>query len=248
MKHLLAASLLLVSVAANAKTLIVAVIDTGIDQKLPHLCQIGHKSFLPKGNPLQDSHGHGTHVAGLINRNAGSKANYCILSLQYYSDASGGYGNAKRLQDAIAYATTIGVDFINYSGGGEDSLSVEQKLLVKAMDQGITVVVAAGNDGKDLDKSCSFYPACYNDNRIVVVGSLLKDANHGCYPGDKRPRKTINYPRRAPSSNYGKKVTHWEVGIGCESDAPGGGMKEMSGTSQATAVITGKLINSRYMK
>jgi subtilisin family serine protease len=258
MRRLLTTLLVLGSLSAGAKPLVVAVIDTGIDKNIPHLCKSGHKTFIKPTpfdsssdpvknyNPLVDNHGHGSNIAGLINRNAGD-GDYCILSLQYYKNTGAGFGNLTRLREAIRYAIDVGVDFINYSGGGGDSNEAEHQLIVEALNKGITVVVAAGNESSDLDKECDYYPACYNDKRLVVVGNLLRDSEHKCYP-DEAPLtsdKTKRYPLKAPSSNYGKRVNRWEVGTSCNSDAPDGKMARMSGTSQATAVATGKLLRDR---
>ena len=54
--------------------------------------------------------------------------------------------------------------------------------------------------------------------------------------------------RRSPSSNYGKRVTQWEVGTDQKSSLPGGKTGYMSGTSQATGVATGKALKARLSK
>jgi hypothetical protein len=63
------------------------------------------------------------------------------------------------------------------------------------------------------------------DSRIIIVGNLVDEKS-----------RTI-----ASSSNYGKSVNAWEKGTDILSRLPGGyGL--MTGTSQATAIRTGKLI------
>ena len=73
---LLTAMVLTVSLAnaqQKSKTLVVAVIDTGIDAQAFNrhvLCKTGHKDFT--GTGIQDRHGHGTHISGLIDQYAKS--------------------------------------------------------------------------------------------------------------------------------------------------------------------------------
>ncbi|CAM6003938.1 unnamed protein product [Sphagnum balticum] len=206
--------------SADAKTLTIAVIDSGVDFSLPSLCKFGHKSFataLP--NPLADEVGHGTHVAGIIGANAGP-GNYCIVSIKYYDAKATGKSNLANMVKAIQYAINIKVDFINISGGGPDSNEDERIAIMRALKKKIRVVVAAGNEGDDLDKKCNYFPACY-DNRIVTVGNL-QDVELS----------------RSPSSDYGNYVKRWEVGTNVLSTLPGGRTGTMTGTSQAAAVAT----------
>jgi len=80
--------------------------------------------------------------------------------------------------------------------------------------------VAAGNNGMNFDEKGRYYPACYDDKRIIVVGMLDKNGVQYKY------------------SNYGSRVTRWEIGY----EVVGFEISE-SGTSQAAAVATGKLVS-----
>jgi subtilisin family serine protease len=225
----------------HAKTITIAVIDTGVDKDLPHLCKMGHKSFVDTSpDPLQDDHGHGTHVAGIVVNNAG-EGDYCIVAIKYYSDKNTGLQNLANLKKSIQYAINIKVDFINLSGGGPDSDPKERLLFKKALKNKIKIVAAAGNEHNDLDKVCNYFPACY-DKRIVMVGNLLTPEEIGM---------SLPYPDltlRSPSSNYGIRVTRWEVGTDVESTLPNGKRGKMSGTSQATAVATSELVKEALNK
>jgi subtilisin family serine protease len=233
---------------ASAKTLVVAVVDTGVDSgphlENLHLCKSGHVSFVPGNNPLVDHHGHGTHIAGLISRNAGD-ANYCVMSIQYYDPDSSANNNMEATKKALRYAIDHKVDFINYSSGGSEPSEQEHALVKEALDKGITVVVAAGNDGKNLGSKCVFYPACYNDKRLVVVGNLrLKTKTELDLDIKFRSVTSISATTRADSSNYDGPVNRWEIGSHVFSDLPNYTAGYMTGTSQATAVATGKLVKS----
>lgn len=253
MKWLIASFFLLFVVClptkAFSKPLTIAVIDTGIDKtSVSKLCKSGHKSFTDN-SPLQDRHGHGTHVAGVIEQNAGS-TNYCIISLKYYSDTNPGSVNLKNTIAAINYAVDMKVDFINYSGGGPEFSENEFLAIKRALNSNIKFVAAAGNENSDLDAFCDYYPACY-DKRIVSVGNLmvnplLKLAKDSAYVGLFKELTSENRVYvRSSFSNYGKRVSRWEVGTDVLSTLPGGKIGRMTGTSQAAGVATGKLVKER---
>ncbi len=74
--------------SAYAKTIRVAVIDTGLDLSDPRfsalLCKdIKGVNLVPKEG-IRDLIGHGTHVAGIIKKYA-KDANYCMMIIKYYS-------------------------------------------------------------------------------------------------------------------------------------------------------------------
>lgn len=215
------------NVEAN-RPFIIAVIDSGVHAgKNTHMCKFGHKSFVEskgyystKQNPLYDEHGHGTHVAGIIERNAGD-SDYCIVSIKFWSPSEN-KGSTDAMIKSIQYAINIKVDAINISAGGTEPSEEERSLIKLAIDKGIRIFAAAGNEASDLDKKCNYFPACYDD-RIVSVGNLQSNM-------------TIS-----ASSNFGRVVKRWAIGTNIESTVPSG-TTTMSGTSQATAVIAGQFI------
>ncbi len=228
----------------DAKTITIAVIDTGIDPSVGHLCKYGHKDFTNSPfeipSPLRDDHGHGTHIAGLIKKYAG-EGNYCLVAIKYYKESNSGAVNLKNMLEALRYAINIKADFINISGGGPEANPVERDLVKKALDQKTTLVFAAGNEGEDLDKKCSYFPACYFPDKVSIVGNLLN--RPAWVPASYTGSNPIN-----SRSNYGKVVNHWEVGTDVESNSPSGKLVKMTGTSQATAIVTGKLVKERLSK
>lgn len=203
----------------------IAVIDTGLNLNDPrfkgHLCEKGHKNFVDDES-LDDVNNHGTHVAGLIEKYAGN-ANYCMLIYKYYEDSSPGYVNEKREVASLREAIKNGATIINYSGGGS-VFSEDEALLIKNHPE-VIFVVAAGNEGKSLDISGNeYYPASLFYKNIEVVENIDESGN------------------RATSSNYGSKVKNKEIGTNVTSLIPDGRVGVMSGTSQATAVFSGKLV------
>lgn len=206
---------LLYSSSTAAAQIRVAVLDTGIRnaENLP-LC--GESKDLT-GEGLVDLHGHGTNVSYLIKRYAGN-ADYCIIPIKYYSTEAPGFLNLKRTKQALRLALKYKVDVIVYAGGGPSINLEEKQLITEALDKNIKIVVAAGNNRHNLDKSCNYFPACY-DSRIIVAGC----AHNG---------------RICSFGNYGKVVDFYEDGL----RVTAGGIT-FSGTSQATAIRAGKLIN-----
>lgn len=213
---------------AENRLIKVAVIDTGFgysgsNANTKHLCKSEHVDLTSKqvyskydnvGFVPLDSHGHGTNIAGIIDNNLKNE-NYCLVIIKYW--ASNEYNDENSLK-AIAYATKIHADIINYSGGGTAKDEKEVKLVKAYLDQGGIFVAAAGNEKMDLTVQ-GYYPAM-DDPRVKVVGAIDTD-------GDK-----------ATFSNFGKRVNFWEIGEKVE----GNGLV-LSGTSQATAVETAKFVH-----
>lgn len=216
----------------------IAIIDTGMgfsdkgaDAKL---CQYGHKDFTDeqvfsdiyktKISVPKDTLGHGTNITGIIDYFAKkSGLDYCLVIIKFYSKEKGDSYNGRTSEKAIQYAVNLNVDIINLSGGGTSSSIIEKRAIESFLNNGGTFVSAAGNNKTNLDlKGESFYPAMY-DSRIVSVGNINRDGS-------------IN-----SSSNFGEKVKRWEIG---ENVSVYG--ITLTGTSQATAVATGKLIKELY--
>lgn len=174
-----------------------------------------------------DTHGHGTHIAGII---SGASANgigisgvcprVAIMPLKYYDNSGAGFNNLNNTVRAIRYAVQMGANIINYSGGGADPAPNERMAIEEAQRHGILFVAAAGNDGHNNDQT-PYFPQNYPLDNIVGVASVNK-AN------------TL-----LPSSNFGKTVDIAAPGLGILSTLPDSRLGTMSGTSQATAFVTG---------
>lgn len=204
----------------------VGVLDTGLDLNDVRfqnvLCKDGHKDFTGKG--IEDNHGHGTHIAGLIASYA-KGSNFCLVILKYYDEDCDNCMPA--YLKALSVIHLLKLDFLNFSGGGITSDLIESNTISK--NKQITFIVAAGNENKNLDVDF-FYPASYNFKNIRVVGSLGLDN------------------KKLKSSNYGKVITYWEIGDYIYSTLPNGRYGRLTGTSQATAIVTGKLVKIKYDK
>ena len=229
---------LLISFSALAdKPINIAVIDTGIDPTHPLFSQklrVGSKvatnnvfgvDFSSLDGKVSyrpfDKNGHGTHIAGIIAK-INPKARLHIL--KYYNPEADGYQNLKATIRALRYAIENNMDVINYSSGGPERSPEEASLFKQAKDKGILIVSAAGNEFRDIDADGSegFYPASYNYQNIITVGALDKKMN------------------RVGSSNWGtRSVDIFAPGKKIKSAFPNYQVAEMTGTSQATAFVSG---------
>lgn len=185
-------------------------------------------NFLANSNDIHDQMGHGTHIAGIIvSKSAqvpGGRAPVQLMILKFFDVGASGDKVMHATAEAIDYATKMGASIINYSAGGRTSSMKEFEALLRARTAKILVVTAAGNEHSDIDKS-AFYPASYRLSNIIAVAA------------------TDDSGRLLPSSNYGKiAVQARAMGKDIWSSLPGEKMGKMTGTSQATAMMTAKIL------
>jgi thermitase len=236
----------------GSREIIVAVIDTGIDPNQPDLkdnlwrkpgtletkiingkktetFEYGWDFVKNEANPL-DSHGHGTHVAGIVGASAKGSAgaagvapNVSIMAIRYYSQTASGAENLANTIKAIHYAIDNGAHIINYSGGGAEFSSGERKAIERAEKKGILFIAAAGNEHRDTDKeSNKYYPGAYGLSNIIAVAAT--DINN----------------ELLSSSNWGGSTVHVTApGENIYSTLPNGKYGYLTGTSQGTAFVTG---------
>lgn len=220
------------------KDIVVAIIDTGIDASHPLFKNtLGESYGVDFTTPLTntkptDSHGHGTHIAGIIKTIAPEAK---LMILKYYNPKASGFENLKSTIKALRYAVSQNVDIINYSGGGPEASQEELDLLKEAQSKGILIVAAAGNESSDIDdqnkKNQQYFPANYDLSNIITVNSHNIE------------KEVIK------SSNWGiKSVDIAAPGYQVKSAFYGNKFALMTGTSQATAFVTGvaALIKSQY--
>lgn len=161
----------------GSKTVRVAILDTGIDYELPDLAglvdlsrsasfepldDIYAAAYFPDRNLTTDLHFHGTNVATQVSSNAwafaGVTSKTTLMSVKVCSFYPGLRGGCHGVTEGILYAIDNGADVINMSLGGwfqksayPGTVAAYNKIMNYAKQQGVTVVVAAGNDADDLD-------------------------------------------------------------------------------------------------
>lgn len=210
MKHSLVISIiLLISILSSAKTIRVAILDTGINKHLNlPICPTDNKTFV--GDDIDDVHGHGTVMANIIKDQA-KEVKFCFIVVKFYQ--SFGWKNPLNFKLGLKHISTLKVDFVNISGGGQDFDKEEKGYVEIILKTGARIIAAAGNERMNLDKGCNFFPACYFTEIIVVGGKNLE------------------------TSNYGKVVDVYAPGSAI---LPFG--RKMYGTSVSAAYVTGNLV------
>lgn len=215
------------------RQVIVGVVDTGIDRSHPFLRDnvLGAYDFSTnkKNGDGHDSHGHGTHVSSIIRS---VDANVKIISFKYYNPSHSGVESLDATLAALDKAIEMNVDIINYSGGGPEASTEELRILKKAEKKGILIICAAGNESSNIDdKTNAFYPASYELSNIIAVS------------GYDQNLQTVS------SSNFGKNsVDIAAPGYRIRGALPNGRSGYLTGTSQATAFVSGvaSLLKSNF--
>jgi len=215
----------------GSDTVLVAVVDTGIDYTHPDLMA----NYVPLGydwvnnhTAPMDDHGHGTHCAGIIaatlNNNIGIAGIAQVKVMAEKALNATGYGTSTDLANAIIHATDQGAKIISNSWGSNVSSSVIQDAITYATTKGVLVLASAGNSGINTPQ----YPGAY-DEVICVTATDHND-------------------QLAEFSTYGDWVDVAAPGVEIASTYPNNSYAFRSGTSMACphAAGTAALIWSQY--
>ena len=227
---------------------IIMVIDTGLNMTKeiePYVCEAGHKSYIFGQKALEDHNGHGSNVAGLIAKGMNPKKQ-CLVIVKFWDQDMNGVDTIELVREALRYAIALKPAFINMSLTGRTPDHLEMRYVNKLISMGVNIAVAAGNENRDLDKSCRSFPACYkiNSPHFRVVGSntvrLEPLSRTIILKGPRQEVRRVNgkYYKVFRYSNYGKRITNWENGTLV-------GSPKMTGTSQATAISMSKWVQGK---
>lgn len=217
---------------------VVAVIDTGCDINHPDLKDriIGGHNFTPDYNGdvnnFQDNHYHGTHVCGTVAASAngvgvvGVAPEAKLLVLKALD--SQGSGSSDKIAEAVRYAVDwVGplgerVRVITMSLGGPEDDPVLHAACIYAVEHGVVVNCAAGNEGDgNPDTIETDYPGAYPE--VVCVGACDALASVASF------------------SDTNKEVDILAPGVDILSTMPGGKYGKLSGTSMAAPHNAGAL-------
>ncbi len=181
----------------------IAIIDSGIDNTHPDFSDriVYEESFVTIENGFSnnettfDEHGHGTHVAGIA-AGGGSQFPGVAPKSELYNlkvaDMTG-HATEKAFIEAIDKAISLNVDIISVSLGFSISSPWKEEDLLsqavnEAVESGIIVIVAAGNEGSESPKATINSPA--SAKYVVTVG-----ASNGS-------NSIASFSSRGPSFNF----------------------------------------------
>lgn len=171
----------------------VAILDTGIDYLYPDLdgrVDLSRSislqprddrlvaAYFPDRHPITDLHYHGTHVAATVASNgrvgAGVTSQTTLIGVKVCSV----YGGCTRIFQGIEHAVDNGADVINMSLGGTfrkrdypGYVSVINRYITYTNQQGVLLVVSAGNAALDLDRDKDGYKTYCNAPTAVCVSA-----------------------------------------------------------------------------
>jgi thermitase len=174
---------------------------------------------------VSDSHGHGTHIAGIIaglSQSSDKSIPNCavIMPIKYIDPDTTTKNSILNTSLSILYAIKMGAEIINYSGGGLSSNEFEKRSVQLSNYNQILFIAASGNEANNADEK-PFFPASYQTPNMISVGAV-----------DRRGNILEN-------SNFGERsVDVAAPGLFIFSTLPKGKYGLMSGTSQATAFVT----------
>lgn len=254
--------------ATGNGSVVVAVIDTGVDYTHPDLAAnvwtnpgeipgngldddgngyvddvYGYDFYNFDANPMDD-HGHGTHVAGTIaavgNNGVGvAGVTWNARIMAVKFLGGGGGGSTSGAISAVLYAANMGAKVLNNSWGGG---GFSQALLdaIRTADQaGALFVAAAGNNGTNND-TAPHYPSNYDAPNVVSVAAT----DHNDLRAGFSNFGAQSVDLGAPGASIFSTVP--PTGSACCSN-PSGYMY-LSGTSMATPHVAGAaaLLMSRF--
>jgi subtilisin family serine protease len=234
----------------------VAILDTGINLTHPDLqANIAGGVNCSTGKSYNDGNGHGTHVAGIVAARhndigvVGVAPGALLWAVRVLNSAGSGSWSSVicgiDFVDARSPAKRGPITVANMSLGGSGSddgncgltnNDALHKAICKAVADGVTFVVAAGNSGADLK---GFVPAAYNE--VIAVTALADSDGAACgagvptsYGADDGFASFSNY---ATGGDLGRVMA--APGVSIFSTYKNGGYATLSGTSMASPHVAG---------
>lgn len=206
------------------KKAVVAIVDTGVDNKHEDL-----KGVFGKGRDKGDKSGHGTHCAGLAGAATNNKRGVASLNWEgrfieirsYKGLGDKGSGSVRQVARAITDAADGGADVISLSLGSSMGARVQRNAIRYARKKGCIVVAAAGNSYGANAKN--YYPASIDG--VICVAAVDRSLARSHF-------SNINTSLKMPLAAPGTEVY---------STYPNGEYKALNGTSMATPIVSGLL-------
>jgi subtilisin family serine protease len=172
-----------------------------------------------------DADGHGTHVAGIIaarGDNGTGVSGACwtgtLIPIRFMNER--GRGSVSNAIAGIEYAIDAGAKIINCSFGSSSKSTALRDAVDEAQHAGVLLVVAAGNDGEDLDEH-PMYPASLTNGNILTVAATDAGAALASFSSFGRSAVDLGAPGDRIYSTYLQS-----------------GYRYLSGTSMAAPLVT----------
>jgi serine protease AprX len=242
------------AVQGDGNGVVLCIVDSGIDMGHPDLKDLelaGWLDIIDGATQPYDDEGHGTAMAGILVAQDGLQGNAPGVSL-LVAKAIGeeGTGDDEQIAEAVDWCVDNQADIVSLSLGGDQGFGsgfisgdALEESVEDAIDEGVFVVAAAGNDGEDDDGDVES-PGSVED--VICVGGITRSGSiwTGSSEGDNNGRIWPNpiLPRSDPDKKPEVVAPAHEVPV-----LMAGGMDNgawwgwSSGTSAATAWVSGAL-------
>lgn len=221
--------------------IVIAILDTGVNSNHPDFRGkvLYFKDLINGQTACYDDQGHGTHVAGVAAGAGKTDPAYSGVApgaalVVYKVLDSGGSGTMSdvidAIDDVISHKAQYNIRVMNLSlssqgsSDGKDALSLACN---RAMNSGIVVVLAAGNDGPERRTIGSPAAAAVP----ITVGAGADAGKNGFYVAD--------FSSRGPTADNRIKPDLWAPGVRIDSPRMQGGYSRESGTSFAAPFVSG---------
>ncbi|HSE40087.1 MAG TPA: S8 family serine peptidase [Acidobacteriota bacterium] len=221
--------------------IVAAIIDTGINANHPDLQNkiLFWKDYVNSRSQPYDDEGHGTSVAGVLagtgrsNRQFSGVAPGAALVVFKTLDSSGNgtiSNGIAAVDETISRKSEFNIRILNLSfstsgsSNGKDALS---RICNRAVTNGISVVVAAGNEGP----SSRTIGAPGAAASVITVGAGADLNEKGFFLAE--------FSSRGPTADHRIKPDLWGPGVKIRTTRSGGGYRVVTGTSFATPFVSG---------
>ena len=168
------------AVGGDEAGVVLCIVDSGLDLEHPDLEQLELAGWLDAIDGIEhpyDNEGHGTARAGIVDARVGMHGNAHGVSL-VVAKAIGeeGTGDHEQIADAVDWCVEQQADIVSLSLGGDQgfgsgffSTDALEQSVEAAIDEGVYVVAAAGNDGADADGDVES-PGSVED--VICLGAI----------------------------------------------------------------------------
>ena len=187
-------------VRTDASSVVVAVVDTGVNYNHPdlvnnmwrnpgeipsngidddnngHVDDIYGADFINLDGDPNDDNSHGSHVAGTIAAEGNNSIGVTGVAwkakiMAIKSISNSNQGSFSAYIAGISYAIENGAKVINASFGGTGYSFGLRNIIEVARENGVIMVCASGNGSSNVDAT-PFYPASYLSSNVVAVNAL----------------------------------------------------------------------------